>query len=152
VEPAVAARYLELYFKRHPKVKEYMDVAKEAAAKKRHVDTVLGRRIWFHGHGNAQAAARAAMNAPVQGSAADLFKLALLNVDRWFRDTAMESRITMLVHDELVLEMPEHEVDCLVESLETLMTTSVGNFNIPIKVNVAVGGNLAALQAIPSRS
>jgi DNA polymerase-1 len=151
IDRSEAQDYIDLYFSRYPGVQAFMDRTRAAARDQRFVETVLGRRLYLNdiassNHARRQAAERAAINAPMQGTAADLIKLAMLAVDRWIIERGLNARMIMQVHDELVLEVSEDEVNEVIETLDSLMT-SVFQLNVPLKVEVAVGGNWASAHA-----
>ena len=108
LDRSAAQQYIDVYFMRHPGVAGYMQRTRQQARQQGYVETVFGRRLWLPeiNGGNAmrrQAAERAAINAPMQGSAADLIKLAMIAVQNWLENNGMNSRLIMQVHDELVL-------------------------------------------------
>lgn len=140
-----AQHYIDLYFERYPGVKRYMTTVREHAAAQGFVETVFGRRLYLPDINarNAirrQAAERTAINAPMQGTAADIIKIAMISVDHWLNDHALKSRVIMQVHDELVLEVPESEVDCIAEGLKSRME-SAAQLRVPLLVEVGVGDN-----------
>ncbi|MDD5181382.1 MAG: DNA polymerase I, partial [Gallionellaceae bacterium] len=111
IERDAAKQYIDRYFARYPGVKNYMDSTREQAKACGYVETVFGRRLWLPEINGAngmrrQAAERAAINAPMQGTAADLIKLAMIAVQGWLEKEALHTRLIMQVHDELVLEVP----------------------------------------------
>ena len=116
LERAAAQQYMDRYFARYPGVAEYMRTTREKAREQGFVETVFGRRLWLAeirgGNGmRRQAAERAAINAPMQGTAADLIKLAMIAVQGWLERDRLATRLIMQVHDELVLEVPDGELD-----------------------------------------
>ena len=117
-----AQEYIDKYFSRYPSVKEYMDNTRRAAAEKGFVETLFGRRLYLPEINSSngmrrQAAERTAINAPMQGTAADIIKLAMIDVDFWLAAAGLRSKMIMQVHDELVLEVPESEVDMITDGL-----------------------------------
>ncbi len=145
IERAAAQQYMDLYFARYPGVKRYMDSTREQAKRQGFVETVFGRRLWLPeingGNGmRRQAAERAAINAPMQGTAADLIKLAMIAVQGWLDSNKLQTRLIMQVHDELVLEVPERELIQARENLHTLMC-GVAGLNVPLEVGLGVGAN-----------
>ncbi|HVK55844.1 MAG TPA: DNA polymerase I [Burkholderiales bacterium] len=145
IERAAAQAYIERYFARYPGVKAYMDTTRELARERGYVETVFGRRLYLpeiraSNAGRRQGAERAAINAPMQGTAADLIKLAMIEVDRWLTEQQLKSKLVMQVHDELVLETPEDELSLVREKLPGLMT-NIGNLRVPLLVEVGVGRN-----------
>jgi DNA polymerase-1 len=145
VDRTTAQAYMERYFARYPGVKAYMDRTRSAARETGYVETVFGRRLYLPeiraGNGpRRQGAERAAINAPMQGTAADLIKLAMIAVQDWLDREALQSRLIMQVHDELVLEVPDEELTLVQEGLHKLMT-GVATLNVPLVVDVGVGSN-----------
>ncbi len=145
VERSAAAAYIDRYFARYPGVKAYMDSTREQAKQQGYVETVFGRRLWLpeinSGNGmRRQGAERAAINAPMQGTAADLIKLAMIAVQRWLEDQNMRSLLIMQVHDELVLEVPEAELSQVKDALPGLMC-GVAELKVPLLVELGVGKN-----------
>ena len=140
-----AKAYINRYFMRYPGVAAYMDRIRSQAAEQGYVETVFGRRIWLPDLRGAKgprkaAAERAAINAPVQGTAADLIKMAMVAVDDWLRRESMQAKLVMQVHDELVLDVPSDEVETVAASLPDLMS-SVATLNVPLVAEVGVGSN-----------
>ena len=136
---------MDRYFTRYPGVAEYMKTTREKAREQGYVETVFGRRLWLpeiRGSNGArrQGAERAAINAPMQGTAADLIKLAMISVQRWLTGDAMQSKLIMQVHDELVLEVPDSEVAAVKEYLPQLMG-GVAKLAVALVVDVEVGPN-----------
>lgn len=145
VERGVARAYMERYFARYPAVERYMQQTREQARKSGYVETVLGRRLWLpeinHANGNRrQSAERAAINAPMQGTAADIIKLAMIAVRDWLNQHELHSKLIMQVHDELVLEVPEGEVEVMQKMLPELMG-NVLTLSVPLRIEVGVGDN-----------
>ena len=145
IEQKAAKDYIERYFARFAGVKRYMDETKLRAAERGYVETWFGRRITLPeikgGSGPRRAGAeRQAINAPMQGTAADLIKLAMIAVQRAIDEQGRATRIVMQVHDELVFEVPETEVDWLRAEVPALMA-GVAQFNVPLLADVGVGAN-----------
>jgi DNA polymerase-1 len=145
IERSAATAYIERYFARYPGVKSYMDSTREQARQQGHVETVFGRRLWLPEINSSngqrrQGAERAAINAPMQGTAADLIKLAMIAVQRWLESENLHSRLIMQVHDELVLEVPEHELHLVKEMLPRLMC-GVAELKVPLLVELGEGKN-----------
>ncbi|HKU71126.1 MAG TPA: DNA polymerase I [Burkholderiales bacterium] len=145
LERAAAQQYMDRYFARYPGVAEYMKRTREAARTNGYVETVFGRRLWLPEirSGNParrQGAERAAINAPMQGTAADLIKMAMIVTDRWLAEKHLKSRLIMQVHDELVLEVPDAELDTVKRELPRLMG-SVAELAVPLVVDVGAGPN-----------
>ncbi len=145
VERSAAQQYMDRYFARYPGVAAYMQRTRESAREKGYVETVFGRRLFMvdinasNGQ-RRQGAERAAINAPMQGTAADLIKLAMIAVHRWLAAEGLGTALVMQVHDELVLEVPETEVDRVKTELPVLMT-GVAKLDVPLVVDVGVGAN-----------
>jgi len=145
LERAAAQQYMDRYFQRYPGVAEYMRVTREQAHQQGYVETVFGRRLWLpeirSSNGNRrQGAERAAINAPMQGTAADLIKMATIQVQHWLTEQNMKSLLIMQVHDELVLEVPDAELSPVKAELTRLMT-GVAQLAVPLLVEVGVGPN-----------
>jgi len=148
VERSVAQGYIDLYFARYPGVAEYMVRTREQARTRGYVETLFGRRLYLPElSGGAPArragAERAAINAPMQGTAADLIKLAMIAVRAWLDSAGLKSRLIMQVHDELVLEVPEHELEIVRDELPRRMC-GVAELAVPLKAEVGVGPNWEA--------
>ncbi|HLR13939.1 MAG TPA: DNA polymerase I, partial [Burkholderiaceae bacterium] len=140
-----AKSYIDRYFARYPGVADYMETMRRLAHKQGYVETVMGRRIHLPELSGAKgprqrAAERAAINAPVQGTAADIMKLAMVKVQQWLKEEALNSLMVMQVHDELVFDAPAAEVEVLMRSLPDLMTRVV-ELDVPLIVEVGVGDN-----------
>ncbi|MFP6560996.1 DNA polymerase I [Paraburkholderia sp. B3] len=140
-----AKLYIDRYFARYPGVARYMDETRMDAKSRGYVETVFGRRLWLPeingGNGpRRQAAERAAINAPMQGTAADLIKLSMIAVEKWLDDTRMRTKMIMQVHDELVLEVPDEELAEVRKRLPELMC-SVAQLKVPLVAEVGVGAN-----------
>ena len=140
-----AKNFLDRYFARYPGVAEYMQRTKEQAAQQGYVDTIFGRRLYLpdinNKNGNARAGAeRAAINAPMQGTASDLIKRAMIAVQNWLVADKLHSKLIMQVHDELVLEVPDAELDLVIKKLPEIMA-SVGNLIVPLVAEVGVGAH-----------
>jgi DNA polymerase-1 len=145
IERDAARHYIERYFARYPGVKRFMDETRVRAREQGYVETVFGRRLWLaeiaSPSGPRRAAAeRAAINAPMQGTAADLIKLSMIEVERWLEQSGLHTKLIMQVHDELVLEVPESEVETVRETLGRLMT-GVASLKVPLEVETGVGDN-----------
>ncbi|MGP8472051.1 DNA polymerase I [Burkholderia sp. PR2] len=140
-----AKLYIDRYFARYPGVAQYMEDTRAAAKEKGYVETVFGRRLWLPeingGNGpRRQAAERAAINAPMQGTAADLIKLSMIAVDDWLTRDHLASRMIMQVHDELVLEVPDDELSLVREKLPEMMC-GVAKLKVPLVAEVGAGAN-----------
>ncbi|MCW5574454.1 MAG: DNA polymerase I [Burkholderiales bacterium] len=143
IERAAAQQYMDRYFQRYPGVAEYMRVTREQAREQGYVETVFGRRLWLpeirsSNAARRQGAERAAINAPMQGTAADLIKLAMIAVQRWLTEEGMQSKLIMQVHDELVLEVPDAELAAVKSGLTRLMG-GVAELAVPLLVEVGAG-------------
>ncbi len=145
LERAAAQQYMDRYFQRYPGVAEYMRVTREQAREQGYVETVFGRRLWLQeirssNAARRQGAERAAINAPMQGTAADLIKLAMVAVQQWLEQERMQSIMIMQVHDELVLEVPQAELATVQAGLHRLMT-GVASLAVPLLVEIGLGAN-----------
>ncbi len=143
IERAAAQAYMERYFHRYPGVAAYMERTREAAHRQGYVETLFGRRLWLPelrhgGAGRRQGAERAAINAPLQGTAADLIKRAMITVQDWLDRAQMQSLLILQVHDELVLESPESERAVVLQTLPELMG-GVAHLAVPLLVEVGSG-------------
>ncbi|WP_059754424.1 DNA polymerase I [Thiobacillus denitrificans] len=148
LERAAAQAYIDRYFARYPGVADYMQRTREAARSQGYVETVFGRRLYLpeinaKNPQRRQGAERAAINAPMQGTAADLIKLAMIAVQGWLDDEKLESRLLLQVHDELILEVPEHELDRVRAELPGHMC-NVAALKVPLRVGVGAGSNWEA--------
>lgn len=140
-----AQAYIDLYFDRYPGVAEYMARTRALAHETGYVETLLGRRLYLpeinaRNRQRQQAAERTAINAPMQGTAADIIKLAMLAVDNWLSDSGVPARMIMQVHDELVFEVDAGAVDEVCVRVNELMS-GVGLLDVPLIVDVGVGDN-----------
>jgi DNA polymerase-1 len=140
-----AAEYIELYFQRYPGVQDYMNQVRQSAAEKGYVETHFGRRLYLPEINSRngmlrQAAERTAINAPMQGTAADIIKLAMINVDNWLTNQKLKSRMIMQVHDELVLEVPESEHQQVIIGIKECMENAA-SLQVKLVVDVGVGDN-----------
>ena len=145
IERAAAQMYMEKYFTRFSGVKQFMDDVRQQAKSQGYVETVFGRRLWLPEINSPngprrQGAERAAINAPMQGTAADLIKLAMIDVQKWLSTSHMKTLMVMQVHDELVLEVPENELALVKEKLPALMA-DVAQLKVPLLAEVGVGPN-----------
>lgn len=145
IERSAARAYMDRYFARYPGVANYMQRTREAARENGYVETVFGRRLWLpeinSSNGNRrQGAERAAINAPMQGTAADIIKLAMIAVHGWLAKTSLRSKLIMQVHDELVLEVPDDEIETVKDELPRLMG-GAATLDVPLLVEVGVGPN-----------
>jgi DNA polymerase I len=145
IERQAAANYIERYFARYPGVAAYMERTRAQARELGYVETVFGRRLYLpdiraQQAGRRQGAERAAINAPMQGTAADLIKKAMVAVSNWIKAEGLASRLLLQVHDELVLEVPEAELALVRERLPRLMA-GVAELAVPLVAEVGVGAN-----------
>jgi DNA polymerase I len=140
-----AQKYVNLYFERYPGVKRYMDETRAAARETGFVETVFGRRLYLpeirsRNQALRQYAERSAINAPMQGTAADIIKRAMIDVQGWLQSAGLRARLIMQVHDELVLEVGADEIPTVVAKLREIMVRS-GELRVPLKVDVGMGNN-----------
>jgi DNA polymerase-1 len=140
-----AKLYIDRYFARYPGVARYMDDTRASAKQKGFVETVFGRRLWLPeingGNGpRRQAAERAAINAPMQGTAADLIKMSMIAVQNWLDESRTDTRMIMQVHDELILEVPDDELSEVRKCLPELMC-GVAILKVPLVAEVGAGAN-----------
>jgi len=140
-----AAEYIDLYFERYPGVQRYMNQVRHSAAEKGYVETHFGRRLYLpeinsRNGMRRQAAERTAINAPMQGTAADIIKLAMISVDKWLASNQLNSRMIMQVHDELVLEVPEQELQQVITGVTECMENAA-SLQVRLVVDVGVGDN-----------
>lgn len=150
IDRKAAQEYIDRYFARYPQVRAYMDNSREQAKKKGYVETLWGRRLYVPDINASQiprqrAAERTAINAPLQGSAADIIKLAMIRIDHWLREEKIHekkisAKMIMQVHDELVFETAETDLQQLVEGLHLRMTEIV-SLQVPLLVSVGSGDN-----------
>lgn len=145
IERSAAKDYVDRYFARYPGVKAYMENTRRSAAERGYVETVFGRRLYLsdiraRNPQLRQAAERAAINAPMQGTAADIIKRAMLAVDRWLRESGFPARMLMQVHDELVFEVAEDAVTEAGERIRAAMITAA-ELRVPLEVDIGVGAN-----------
>jgi DNA polymerase-1 len=145
IERAAAQQYIERYFARYPGVREYMERTRAAAREKGYVETLFGRRLHLPEIGSAnqmrqQAAERAAINAPMQGTAADLIKLAMIAIDRWIESAGADVRMIMQVHDELVFEVREDTIGSARDAIRACMS-GVAQLAVPLVVDIGNGRN-----------
>ena len=142
---AEAQNYIEQYFDRYPQVKHYMDETKQSAKKMGYVETVFGRRLYLadiesSNYQRRQYAERSAINAPMQGTAADLIKMAMIHLHQKIREESFEAKIIMQVHDELVIEVNENQSDELSEITRSVMS-EISKLDVDLKVDADIGNN-----------
>jgi len=145
LERGEAQGYIDRYFERYPGVKAYMDRTRALAAEQGYVETLFGRRLYLpeirvQNQQRRQAAERTAINAPMQGTAADIIKRAMIAVDRWLLEAPEAARMIMQVHDELVFEVPEGAVDAVAAEVRRHME-GAASLRVPLKVDVGVGAH-----------
>lgn len=145
IDRKAAQEYIDRYFTRYPRVKDYMDSVREQAKRKGYVQTLWGRRLYLpdiHASQMARqkAAERAAINAPLQGSAADIIKLAMIEINKWLKTEIIAAHMIMQVHDELVFEVSEKDLDKVVAGIRRYMT-EVTKLDVPLVVSIGVGNN-----------
>jgi len=142
---AEAQQYVNLYFERYPGVKAYMDATKEQAREQGYVETVFGRRLYLpeinaRNGMRRQYAERTAINAPMQGTAADIIKRAMIDLDRVLQETKLDVRMIMQVHDELVFEIKEDQLETAIEIIKNSMV-GAADLSVPLVVDVGIGSN-----------
>jgi DNA polymerase-1 len=145
IERSAAQSYMDKYFARYPGVAQYMERTRAEARERGYVETVFGRRLWLpdirsSNMARRQGAERQAINAPMQGTAADLIKMAMIAVQDWIENEKLATKLVMQVHDELVLEVPEGELDRVKGGVEKLMS-GVATLDVPLVVEAGVGPN-----------
>lgn len=145
IERHQAAKYMETYFERYPGVRKYMDNTREQAKKDGYVETIFGRRLYLPEINSSnglrrQYAERTAINAPMQGSAADIIKRAMISIHDWLLEADTGIRMIMQVHDELVFEVPEDQLDLAKTEIEQFMIQAA-DLEVPLEVGIGVGDN-----------
>ncbi|MDB5797193.1 MAG: polA [Paucimonas sp.] len=145
LERSAAQMYIDKYFMRFAGVRRFMDSTRAQAKSSGFVETVFGRRLWLPEINSPngprrQGAERAAINAPMQGTAADLIKLSMIAVQDWLEQAGMKTLLVMQVHDELVLEVPDDELDTIKRKIPELMA-SVATLRVPLVAEVGLGSN-----------
>ena len=140
-----AQEYVDLYFDRYPGVKQYMDDIRKSASEKGYVETVFGRRLYLpeinaRNAQRRQYAERSAINGPMQGTAADIIKRAMIRVHGWLEEEQPGARMIMQVHDELVFEVPEDRVGKITERVVDLMS-GAADLSVTLKVDTGTGTN-----------
>ncbi|MBT8548718.1 DNA polymerase I [Polynucleobacter paneuropaeus] len=144
IERGAAQNYIAKYFERYPGVAQYMERTRLEARDRGYVETVFGRRLWLpeiKSNGpRRQGAERAAINAPMQGTAADLIKLAMIAVENWIEKEQLKTKMLLQVHDELVFDVPMDEIELLQAKLPDLMC-QVAQLKVPLVVSIGVGDN-----------
>jgi DNA polymerase I len=145
VDRNTAQDYIDMYFKRYPQVKKYMEDTRAQAHSQGYVETLAGRRLILNDINSSQmmrqrAAERAAINAPLQGTAADIIKRAMINIDLWLREEKIDAKMIMQVHDELVFEVAEDKLDAVMPVIEQKMMEAA-MLKIPLLVSIGAGEN-----------
>ena len=145
IERSAAQNYIAKYFDRYPGVAQYMERTRQEAREKGYVETVFGRRLWLpdikgSNGPRRQGAERAAINAPMQGTAADLIKLAMVAVENWLEKEQLKTRMLLQVHDELVFDVPLEEIELVQAKLPDLMC-KVADLKVPLVVGIGIGDN-----------
>lgn len=140
-----AQEYIDLYFARYPGVLKYMETTKNFAREKGYVETIFGRRLYLpeinaRNGMRRQGAERTAINAPMQGTAADIIKKAMIRVDQWLKASGLDARVIMQVHDELVLEVADECVEAVVEGIKVQMANAA-QLSVPLLVEAGIGDN-----------
>ena len=140
-----AQTYIDLYFARYPGVKIYMQEIREMAKKRGYVETLFGRRLYLpeinaRNLQRQRAAERAAINAPMQGTAADIIKRAMISIDTFLQSSKLDARMIMQVHDELIFEVAARDIEALREAVSKHMV-SAADLHVPLVVDVGVGDN-----------
>ena len=141
----LAAEYMAMYFEKYPDVKKYMESTKEFASQKGYVETLFGRRLYLRDINarNAirrQASERAAINAPVQGTAADIMKIAMINMHKAIKAEKSKAKLILQVHDELILDTPEDEIDKIAKLITDSMM-GAANLDVPLEIDIGIGDN-----------
>ena len=139
----VAQEYNDSYFAKYPGVKLYMEQTKERAREKGFVETIFGRRLYLPGIYSGrtrQGAERAAINAPMQGTAADIMKLAMISIHDWLKKEKVAAKMILQVHDEVILEVPETEVASVEAEVSKLMQNAA-SLKVPLEVESGIANN-----------
>ncbi len=145
IDNSRAKLYIDLYFARYPGVKDYMDNIKVLANEQGYVETLLGRRLYLpeiksKNAARRQYAERTAINAPMQGTAADIIKLAMISTDQWLFKENPDAKMIMQVHDELVFEIAEDQLENCSNKIRELMCSAI-KLNVPLLVDIGIGDN-----------
>jgi DNA polymerase-1 len=152
ISPQEAQIFIDNYFLRYPKVREFIEAQIKSARQSGYVKTLLGRRRYLsemHNKNNAirSFAERQAVNSPIQGSAADLIKLAMVNIHRQVKERKLKSKILMQIHDELVFEVLHKELQEMIALIRNKMENAY-TLNVPIKVNIKQGANWLEMEQV----
>ena len=150
MERSLADEFISNYFKRYPKVKDYMESTIETARSLGYVETLLGRRRYLpeitSSNSNIRTSAeRMAINMPVQGTAGDLIKLAMIQIQERLDSSTMSSKMVLQIHDELLFESPLEEKNPLSEILEELMPQALPGISVPLLIDIKTGPNWGEL-------
>ena len=145
IDNSRAKSYIDLYFARYPGVKNYMDNIRAQAHEQGYVETLLGRRLYLpeiksKNAARRQYAERTAINAPMQGTAADIIKLAMISTDQWLFKDKPDAKMIMQVHDELVFEVAEDQLENCSNAIRKLMCSAI-ELNVPLLVDIGIGNN-----------
>ena len=145
IDNSRAKSYIDLYFARYPGVKNYMDNIRAQAHEQGYVETLLGRRLYLpeiksKNATRRQYAERTAINAPMQGTAADIIKLAMISTDQWLFKEKPDAKMIMQVHDELVFEVAEDQLENCSNTIRKLMCSAI-ELNVPLLVDIGIGNN-----------
>ena len=145
VETKQAKTYIDAYFARYPGVREYMERTRKQAAEQGYVETLFGRRLYLPAINSSRpqeraGAERTAINAPMQGTAADIIKRAMVAVDNWLQSSGLDARVILQVHDELVLEVREDLVEQVRDEIRPFMS-GAAQLDVPLLVDVGIGAN-----------
>lgn len=148
VDQKQAQAYIDTYFERYPGVHDYMERTRKLAREQGYVETLFGRRLWLNeikarNHARRQAAERAAINAPMQGTAADIIKRAMLDIDAWLSDGKTDARMVMQVHDELVLEVAADAAEDISHEVSKRMAAAA-ELEVPLVVDTGLADNWEA--------
>ncbi len=140
-----AQKYIDIYFMRYPKVKEFMENTRSFAKQHSYVETIMGRRmpvpdIHSNNSQRQKGAERAAINAPLQGSAADIIKLAMIHANKWIKETTLDVTMILQVHDELVFEIKQEDIESAKMPIKNLMENVVA-LSVPLEVSIGIGSN-----------
>jgi DNA polymerase-1 len=147
MDPKEARQLLDQFFASYPRIKQYIDDTKEAANNNGYVETLMGRKRFFPELANPVlpmnqrlALERQSINAPIQGSAADIMKLAMVNMHRALLDAGLKTRMLLQVHDELVFEVPDDEREKAIPLIKDVMGGAY-NLDVPLRADVEIGRN-----------
>ena len=147
-----AAQFITAYFEKHPGIKDYLESTKEQARRSGYVQTILGRKRFIPEINSAnrqvrEAAERMAINMPVQGTSADIIKVAMINLDREMNQQKLKSKMLLQVHDELIFEVPQEEMEIMRQMVPQVMSTAL-ELSVPLKVDVKTGTNWGEMKPL----